>query len=255
MNGGQTTSTRLPRIRVRAGRRRPREEFAAVLGEPEARAEQRLRGNRAERDERGWPDRSKLSGEPGAAGRDVACGGCRVQPPRRRFRGLPAEMLHRVREIDIGAVDLSRRESSVQHLPSGADKRLARRSSMSPGCSPTSIIRDLTNPAPNTTCVADSYRSHPRQTRAARRKSDSRIFSGRNLSAPGYVIPAEVTYYAPGQRSFVGISQADLRPNVVQSAHDRNRFVRWQQLTRRESGLDATLRLERLILHPPPSNR
>jgi hypothetical protein len=34
-------------------------------------------------------------------------------------------MLHRVREIDIGAVDLGRRESSIQHLPSRADERLA----------------------------------------------------------------------------------------------------------------------------------
>lgn len=38
VNGGADDVNPLPRIRVRAGRRRPREEFAAVLGEPEARA-------------------------------------------------------------------------------------------------------------------------------------------------------------------------------------------------------------------------
>ena len=174
-----------------------------MLGEPEGCTEQGLRGDRSERDQRGRPDGSELSGEPGAARRDVACAGCRVQSPGRRFRGLPAEMLHRVRQVDIGAVDLGRVRARSSTCPAGPTNGSPRRSSTSPGCSPTSIIRDLTNPAPNTTCVADSYRPHPRQARAARRKSDSRIFSGRKRSAPGYVIPAEATYWLASEPELV----------------------------------------------------
>ena len=51
--------------------------------------------------------------------------------------------------------------------PAGPTKGFPSRSSLSPGCSPTSIIVARFAPAPNTTCVARAYRSQPWHRSAA----------------------------------------------------------------------------------------
>ena len=67
--------------------------------------------------------------------------------------------------------------------PAGPTKGAPCRSSWSPGCSPTNMTRAVLGPAPNTTCVAVRYRSHPRQLRAASLKTRRLVLSGTNGAA------------------------------------------------------------------------
>src|ERR687896_625020 len=64
--------------------------------------------------------------------------------------------------------------------PAGPTKGLPARSSLSPGCSPTSITRARFRPSPKTVWVAPRQRWQPRQFAAASRNADSVCFSGRN---------------------------------------------------------------------------
>src|ERR671916_1534210 len=65
-------------------------------------------------------------------------------------------------------------------LPAGPMNGLPARSSLSPGCSPTSITRARFRPSPKTVCVAPRQRWQPRQPTAASRSALSVRFSGRN---------------------------------------------------------------------------
>src|SRR5918999_4948635 len=65
-------------------------------------------------------------------------------------------------------------------LPAGPTNGLPARSSLSPGCSPTSITRARFRPSPKTVWVAPRQRWQPRQFAAASRNADSVRFSGRN---------------------------------------------------------------------------
>src|SRR5918992_289511 len=65
-------------------------------------------------------------------------------------------------------------------LPAGPTNGLPARSSLSPGCSPTSIPRARFRPSPKTVWVAPRQRWQPRQPAAASRSALSVRFSGRN---------------------------------------------------------------------------
>src|ERR671915_521644 len=65
-------------------------------------------------------------------------------------------------------------------LPAGPTNGLPARSSLSPGCSPTTITRARFRPSPKTVWVAPRQRWQPRQRAAASRSALSVRFSGRN---------------------------------------------------------------------------
>ena len=56
-------------------------------------------------------------------------------------------------------------------------------SSLSPGCSPTSISLALRGPSPKTVCVASFQSGQPRQSAAASRRARSERLSGTNSAA------------------------------------------------------------------------
>src|SRR5215208_6364165 len=78
--------------------------------------------------------------------------------------------------------------------PAGPTKGSPARSSLSPGCSPTSMSREDLRPSPKTVCVAGRHRWQPRQPAAASRSAFIERRGGRNgvASVGSKVPPASV---------------------------------------------------------------
>src|SRR3954452_22253940 len=71
-------------------------------------------------------------------------------------------------------------------FPAGPTKGRPRRSSMSPGCSPTKAMRASAGPSPKTVpLLSSAYRSQPRQDLAASASPARSASDGTNSSAPG----------------------------------------------------------------------
>ncbi len=100
---------------------------AALLGHPELRAHERLRGRRAEGHDQFGPQGVELGGEPGPAGVGLAAGGLLVDAPAARLELRELEVLDRVGDVDVRAVDAGPVERPVEQAPGGAGERLAGR--------------------------------------------------------------------------------------------------------------------------------
>src|SRR5215208_5954233 len=87
------------------------EQAAAFLRDLELVAEQRLGGGRAEHDQRLGADLAQLRVQPGPAGADLAGVGLLVDAPLATL--LELEVLDRVGDIGVGAVDAGTRERLV----------------------------------------------------------------------------------------------------------------------------------------------
>src|SRR5436190_90275 len=99
------------------------EQLAAMLGDAELAAEQRLGCRRAEQDEDARLHHLELRLEPGPAGRHLGPVGLLVDPAL--AARLPLEMLDGVRHIDARAVDSGRLERLVEDPARRAHERLA----------------------------------------------------------------------------------------------------------------------------------
>ena len=145
------------------------DQTAAVLVDRRDLAEHALRRGRAHRHHQLGFDRGELALVPWAACLDLRRGRLLVQAEfsaRHEF-----EMLHRVGDVDLGAVDAGFFQRAVEHLPGRSHERMPARSSLSPGCSPTSMIRACCGPSPNTVCVAFFQSGQARQEAASSRKA------------------------------------------------------------------------------------
>ena len=118
--------------------------------------QQRAQRGAAERDDDARPYRIEFAFEPVAARGHLALRGRLVQPLAAR---LPFEVLDRVRQVAVRALDPGFTECAVQHAPGRADER---QSLAVPGCSPTSMIVASTGPAPGTGWVACSHNAQRR---------------------------------------------------------------------------------------------
>ena len=96
---------------------------APVAPDPDVRAEQRLRGGGAEADQRLRLDDLDLGLEPREAGRHLPAIGLLVDPAL--APELVAEMLDRVRDVDVLAGDAGPLEALVEHFARGADERMS----------------------------------------------------------------------------------------------------------------------------------
>src|SRR6476619_28597 len=98
------------------------DQLAAVLGEAELGPEQRLRRRRAERDDRRRADEPDLRVEPRRARVDLALARRLVDPV---LAALPElEVLDRVGDVEVAAVDPGRLEGAVELAAGGADERM-----------------------------------------------------------------------------------------------------------------------------------
>src|SRR5258707_14484879 len=86
--------------------------------------------------------------------------------------------------------------ASSNTAPAGPTNGLPARSSWSPGCSPTNIIRAERGPAPNTVCSASAYSRQPRHPLAAAASLVMLRVSGTNGAAPT-VVSTENDYPSP----------------------------------------------------------
>jgi diguanylate cyclase (GGDEF)-like protein len=99
------------------------DEPAPELSHPELAPEQRLRGGRAEQHQHSRLDDGELGLEPGTAGSHLRPVRLLVNPPL--SARLPLEVLDRVRDIRVRAVDLGFGERLVEQPAGGADERPA----------------------------------------------------------------------------------------------------------------------------------
>ncbi len=176
---------------------------AAVVANPEAPAEQGLPGHRAEGHRDARADHGQFRLQPAPAGRDLRPVGPLVDPPF--TAGHPFEVLDRVRDIGVGAVDTAVCERPVQQPAGRADERLPLFVFLVPGCSPTRASGAPARPVPNTVAVACSYRSQ-RVHEPASAASCCRVVTEHQL--PGW-------------------------PTVIQTAGQRREQVSRQRLARR----------------------
>src|SRR5690348_2483553 len=99
------------------------EPLAALLRDAELLAEERLRRRRAEADEHRRLHDRELRLEPGAAGHLLGPARLRVDAPLPAR--LPLEVLDRVRDVDLPAVDPREIERLVEQAPRRPDERAA----------------------------------------------------------------------------------------------------------------------------------
>lgn len=145
----------------------PLENLAAPHGDLEAGAEQRLGGCGAQGRERTRPHGRELPVQPMPAGADVA--DARRLVDATLPLALEAEVLHGVGDVDLRAVDARPIERLVEHPPRSPLNGAPSTSSLSPGCSPTSISHADDGPSPKTVWVAGPYSSQRVQPAASRR--------------------------------------------------------------------------------------
>jgi hypothetical protein len=128
------------------------DRLPALLRDPELPAEERLRCDRAQADQHARLDDREFGVEPRPARSDLRPVRLLVDPP------LPArspfEVLDRVGDVDLRAIDPASSSASSKSLPAGPTKGLPALSSWSPGCSPTNITFALRVPSPKTVWVA-----------------------------------------------------------------------------------------------------
>ncbi len=99
------------------------DDVAAVLGDWRDLAEHRLRRGRAQRHHQGRADRSELTLVPLPAGLDLRRRRLLVQPDL--AAGDELEVLHRIGDVDLAAVDAGLLQRPVEHLAGRADEGMA----------------------------------------------------------------------------------------------------------------------------------
>src|SRR6266496_6851957 len=104
-------------------RDRARGDGAVLLHQLELRPEDRLRRRRAETDQHRWLDRAQLRFEPWPAGFDLRSARLLVNPSF--AAGLPLEVLHCIRDVDLIAWDTRIVERLIEQCPGRADERFA----------------------------------------------------------------------------------------------------------------------------------
>jgi len=131
------------------------EQLAAPLAHPEFAPEQGLRRRGPQADEDSRPNQADLGEQPRKAGSDLPGARLLVDAPLALL--LELEVLDRVGDVDLGPVDPGLGQGAVEQLAGRAPtKGLPCRSSLSLGCSPTSIRSEPPAPSPKTVCVARS---------------------------------------------------------------------------------------------------
>jgi len=135
-----------------AARPRRRKHTPALHGDARARAEERLRRGRTERDDGLWLDRLELRLEPRPAGAHLARVGLRVDP--QLAARAPLEVLHGVGEIDLAALEAGPRERAIEQLPRRPDERPALAILLVARLLADSTRRACAGPSPSTACVA-----------------------------------------------------------------------------------------------------
>ena len=109
---------------MNGGRNRPVfrwKDLAAVFGEAKLRAEQILRSCRSEADNYLRLHGLNLHFEPGTAGRDFERVRLFVKPELATW--FPFEMLHRISDVDLPAINSCGFQALFEELPSRPDKR------------------------------------------------------------------------------------------------------------------------------------
>ena len=107
----------------REGRERRVDRLAAVARHPHRGSVERLRRSGAEGEEGEWPDNVELGLEPGLAGLDLARTRGLVQAAL--AAGPPLEVLDRVGQVDLAAVDLGTLQRLREDPSRRADEGLA----------------------------------------------------------------------------------------------------------------------------------
>src|SRR5687767_1163076 len=100
------------------------DERSAVLRELEACSEDGLRRRRSEQDEDLGANDLHLRTEPRRASANVCERGLLVDPTLATLF-LPPEVLHRVRDVDVVALDLGALQRGVEEATRGTDERMA----------------------------------------------------------------------------------------------------------------------------------
>src|SRR5215471_8470429 len=96
------------------------EKFASIARDAKVRAEESLRGGRAQTDEDARADDRELGFEPGSAGSDLRCLGSLVNPALSALDEF--EMLDDIGDIDRSAREVGRGERTIEHLSGGSDE-------------------------------------------------------------------------------------------------------------------------------------
>src|SRR5690348_8252165 len=104
------------------GEARPLDRLAALLGDLEAAAQERLRSRGPERHEHPGGHERELAVEPGAAGGDL--GSVRLVVDAPLAARTPLEVLDGVRHIDVVACDAGGLERLVEHVARRTDERM-----------------------------------------------------------------------------------------------------------------------------------
>src|SRR2546423_33495 len=100
------------------------QNLPALAGDAKRRAEDSLGRRRAKTNQQSRPNDSKLGLEPRPAGRDLARVRLLVDPA---FAArLPLEVLHRVRDVNLAAIDPGFFEGAIQNLARWPDERFPR---------------------------------------------------------------------------------------------------------------------------------
>ena len=211
----------------------------AVPRHARATAEQCLGRDCAEADEDARLHHLELALEPGPAGGDLVGVRPLVDPPR--AAGRPLEVLDRVGQVGVAALDPGFLERLVEEAPRRTDEGRPSRSSWSPGCSPTRTTRAPFRPSPNTVWVASRQSGHARQSRAASRSDVSERRAGRcSAAVPVFCTVVGIPRF-PGlhSRGIVrnGLDGDDWTSRVVKEADMRRILLTcaWRSLRRRRS--------------------
>jgi hypothetical protein len=94
-----------------------------MIADLEPAAEERLSGHRAQRHGDPGLDYPELRFQPAVAGRDLGSVGALVDAAL--AARLPFEVLHRVRNVGVGALDAALAQRAVQEMAGRADERVA----------------------------------------------------------------------------------------------------------------------------------
>jgi hypothetical protein len=115
VNGAQHQPVPLARRRV--------PWLSPVVAHPVPRAEYRFACHRAKQHDEAGADQREFGVEPVAASANLAAVGPLMNPAL--AAGLPPEVLDRVGEVDVVALDATIGERLIQHMPGGANERMA----------------------------------------------------------------------------------------------------------------------------------
>jgi hypothetical protein len=156
-------------------------ELSAVPHDAEFPAEQSLCGRSSQAHDHVRVRDLNLGIQPWTARLDLRISWFFVNPAFAPLGRDPAKMFHRVRDVDVFAINACGVERLIENAARGSDEWMSGNILfiLSPGCSPINIMDGRELPSPKTVWVAFFHRSQPLQLRAASRRRIIVGFLGR----------------------------------------------------------------------------